>query len=91
MMKKAVLILILLAGAGVASAQLPQRHCGDPGYLYSPGCADRGAIRYLWVASSGAPETGGFTGSGFHARHDTVVYGVSVPMANIGDFPYLWV
>lgn len=89
-MKKAVLIMILLAGAGVASAQLPQRHCGDPGYLYSPEC-EIGEIWYHDRSSTGWPETGGFDGSGFHAYHDTVVYGVSVPMANIGDFPYLWV
>ena len=69
-------------------AQLPAHHCGDPGYLYSPACGDR--VNY-YIYGTGSRAFGGFSGSGFTAHHDTVVYGVAVPSINLDQFPYLWV
>ncbi len=89
-MKRIFMILAVLAGVSGARAQLPIQNCGDAGYLYSPNCTD-GDIDYrIWYPDIW-PISGGFVGAGFHAYRDTVVYGVSVPDINLGDFPYLWV
>ena len=87
-MKKSIVIL-LVCMVGAVQAQLPIQHCGDTGFLYSPEC-NHPNVGYSISYTCSYP-FGGFTGSGYTAHHDTIVYGVAAPLTNLVDFPYLWV
>lgn len=87
-MRKKLLLIGMVMASGMVWAQLPVQQCGDPGYLYSPQCSER--CRYGDNITT-CRTWGGFSGSGFVAHNDTVVYGVSVPVNTLDIFPYLWV